>query len=75
METFKCDTCDTTFRDIGKLSGRKRLFHHIRTDHKAAAIVGRCLSHIHMGRYTNIRVMTLFASGARQPVKGDVWKK
>ena len=35
METFKCDTRGTTFRDIGKLSGRKRLFHHLRTDHKA----------------------------------------
>ena len=36
METFKCDICDMSFRDLGKLSGRKRLFHHRRTDHRAS---------------------------------------
>ena len=36
MEIYKCDKCETTFRDIGKLSGRKRLFHHKMTDHKAS---------------------------------------
>ena len=36
MDLYKCDVCEMIFRDIGKLSGRKRIFHHKKTDHKAS---------------------------------------
>ena len=68
METFKCDTCDTTFRDIGKLSGKKRLFHHKLTDHKVSCYnCGKkfvSYSHVAIHRYQSHDVICIRCKAA-----------
>ena len=36
MENFRCNICDVNFRNLGKLSGEKRLLNHTETDHRAS---------------------------------------
>ena len=68
METYKCDKCETTFRDIGKLSGRKRLFHHKMTDHKASCCnCGKMFvsySHVAIHRYQSHDVICIRCKAA-----------
>ena len=68
MELYKCDKCETTFRDIGKLSGRKRLFHHKMTDHKASCCnCGKMFvsySHVAIHRYQNHDVICIRCKAA-----------
>ena len=68
METYKCDKCETTFRDIGKLFGRKRLFHHKMTDHKASCCnCGKMFvsySHVAIHRYQSHDVICIRCKAA-----------
>ena len=63
MDLYKCDVCEMTFRDIGKLSGRKRIFHHKMTDHKASC--GNCgkqfvsNTHVAVHKYQNHDVICI----------------
>ena len=63
MDLYKCDVCEMTFRDIGKLSGRKRIFHHKKTDHKASC--DKCgkqfvsNSHVAVHKYQNHDVICI----------------
>ena len=68
MDLYKCDMCEMTFRDIGKLSGRKRLFHHKMTDHKASCDnCGKMLvsyTHVAIHRYQNHDVICIRCKAA-----------
>ena len=68
MDLYKCERCEMTSRDIGKLSGRKRLFHHKMTDHKASC--GNCgkmfvsYTHVAIHRYQNHDVICIRCKAA-----------
>ena len=55
MDLYKCDVCEMVFHDIGKLPGRKRIFHHKKIDHRAKC--GNCgkrfvsTSHVAVHKY------------------------
>ena len=55
MDLYKCDVCEMIFHDIGKLPGRKRIFHHKKIDHRAkCGNCGKCFvstSHVAVHKY------------------------
>ena len=55
MDLYKCDVCEMVFHDIGKLPGRKRIFHHKKIDHRAkCGNCGKCFvstSHVAVHKY------------------------